>query len=343
MRSIWADARRNHRAEQDQPPDADLADQPVDRYRTGFSRWWSAGLAVAAGLTLAGAFPPVGFWPLAIAGPALLTAALWRKRPMMTLCPRTDLGRRVLLRVAVLAGQRRLVRLGGAGRARDADLRGHGARAAAAHAAARLAARRGGLVGGAGSGARPVPVGRVPVGTAGDEPGVGADGGLGHDRRPARAHLPARPVRSLPGLPGHHDPIDWAKSSLPRAAPHRRLGDPVPALVARRAAGAARQPDAGLGAEPGAERGRGHHPGQRAALAQPARPAPRHHGDRQPRRRDRSARRRRQGRSPARTRHRDLAGELHRHRPEPVAADLRHDLAGRRRDRPPGPRRRRAL
>jgi len=36
------------------------------------------------GLALAGAFPPVGVWPLAIAGPALLTAALWRKRPLMT-------------------------------------------------------------------------------------------------------------------------------------------------------------------------------------------------------------------------------------------------------------------
>ncbi|HEY3902440.1 MAG TPA: apolipoprotein N-acyltransferase [Streptosporangiaceae bacterium] len=115
MRSIWADARRNHRAEQGQPPEpgqasaaessaateapaealttavvedraprADVADQPGDRYQTGFSRWWSAGLAVAAGLTLAGAFPPVGIWPLAIAGPALLTAALWRKRPLMS-------------------------------------------------------------------------------------------------------------------------------------------------------------------------------------------------------------------------------------------------------------------
>ncbi len=37
-------------------------------------------LAVAAGLALAGAFPPVGVWPLAILGPALLTLAVWGKR-----------------------------------------------------------------------------------------------------------------------------------------------------------------------------------------------------------------------------------------------------------------------
>ncbi|MEP7025984.1 MAG: apolipoprotein N-acyltransferase, partial [Actinomycetota bacterium] len=40
-----------------------------------------AALALAAvgGLALAGAFPPAGFWPLAAAGPALLTIALWRR------------------------------------------------------------------------------------------------------------------------------------------------------------------------------------------------------------------------------------------------------------------------
>jgi apolipoprotein N-acyltransferase len=40
------------------------------------------GLAIAAGLVLAGAFPPVGFWPLAIIGPALLTLAVWGKRTL---------------------------------------------------------------------------------------------------------------------------------------------------------------------------------------------------------------------------------------------------------------------
>lgn len=37
---------------------------------------WSLALAMAGGLALAAAFPPVGIWPLAIAGPALLTVAL---------------------------------------------------------------------------------------------------------------------------------------------------------------------------------------------------------------------------------------------------------------------------
>jgi apolipoprotein N-acyltransferase len=37
-------------------------------------------LALAGGLLLAGAFPPVGIWPLAALGPALLTIALWGQR-----------------------------------------------------------------------------------------------------------------------------------------------------------------------------------------------------------------------------------------------------------------------
>src|SRR5215469_18628029 len=36
--------------------------------------------AVAGGLALAAAFPPVGIWPLAAAGPALLIVALWQQR-----------------------------------------------------------------------------------------------------------------------------------------------------------------------------------------------------------------------------------------------------------------------
>ena len=36
-------------------------------------------LAVAGGLALAAAFPPVGAWPFAAAGPALLAVALWRR------------------------------------------------------------------------------------------------------------------------------------------------------------------------------------------------------------------------------------------------------------------------
>jgi apolipoprotein N-acyltransferase len=36
-------------------------------------------VAIAGGLALAGAFPPVGFWPLAAVGPALLVVALWNR------------------------------------------------------------------------------------------------------------------------------------------------------------------------------------------------------------------------------------------------------------------------
>jgi apolipoprotein N-acyltransferase len=50
----------------------------------GLPRWWSLLAAVAAGLALAGAFPPFGFWPLASAGPGLLILALWGKRRLAT-------------------------------------------------------------------------------------------------------------------------------------------------------------------------------------------------------------------------------------------------------------------
>lgn len=50
----------------------------------GLGGWWSLLAALAAGLALAGAFPPAGFWPLAIAGPALLMLAVWGKRLLAT-------------------------------------------------------------------------------------------------------------------------------------------------------------------------------------------------------------------------------------------------------------------
>ncbi|HEX5189935.1 MAG TPA: apolipoprotein N-acyltransferase, partial [Streptosporangiaceae bacterium] len=50
----------------------------------GLNPWWSLAAAVAAGLALAGAFPPFGFWPLAAAGPALLVLAIWGKRRLAT-------------------------------------------------------------------------------------------------------------------------------------------------------------------------------------------------------------------------------------------------------------------
>ena len=40
---------------------------------------WALAAALAGGLALAAAFPPVGIWPLAPAGPALLAVALWRR------------------------------------------------------------------------------------------------------------------------------------------------------------------------------------------------------------------------------------------------------------------------
>ncbi len=50
----------------------------------GLNKWWSLAASFAAGLMLAGAFPPFGFWPLAIAGPATLFVAVWGKRSLMT-------------------------------------------------------------------------------------------------------------------------------------------------------------------------------------------------------------------------------------------------------------------
>jgi apolipoprotein N-acyltransferase len=42
---------------------------------------WALLAALAGGLALAAAFPPVGIWPLAPAGPALLVLAVWRRGP----------------------------------------------------------------------------------------------------------------------------------------------------------------------------------------------------------------------------------------------------------------------
>ena len=50
----------------------------------GLTGRWSFLAAFAAGLALACAFPPVGFWPLAAVGPALLVLAVWGRRPLVT-------------------------------------------------------------------------------------------------------------------------------------------------------------------------------------------------------------------------------------------------------------------
>ena len=81
MRGIWADARRT--TEEPTQAVARAAAGPGGQARWGgLGRWWSLGVAIAAGLALAGAFPPVGVWPLAVAGPALLTLAVWGKRTL---------------------------------------------------------------------------------------------------------------------------------------------------------------------------------------------------------------------------------------------------------------------
>jgi apolipoprotein N-acyltransferase len=40
---------------------------------------WALAVALTGGLALTAAFPPIGIWPLAPAGPALLVVALWRR------------------------------------------------------------------------------------------------------------------------------------------------------------------------------------------------------------------------------------------------------------------------
>ena len=54
---------------------------PVPRVPTdgGLPLAWALPAALAGGLALAAAFPPVGAWPLAPLGPALLVVALWRR------------------------------------------------------------------------------------------------------------------------------------------------------------------------------------------------------------------------------------------------------------------------
>src|SRR5215470_13219406 len=46
---------------------------------TGLRLPWALAVALAGGLALTAAFPPIGIWPLAPAGPALLAVALWRR------------------------------------------------------------------------------------------------------------------------------------------------------------------------------------------------------------------------------------------------------------------------
>ena len=56
------------------------AAEPVSsRARPALALPWALLIALAGGLVLTAAFPPVGAWPLAPLGPALLVVALWRR------------------------------------------------------------------------------------------------------------------------------------------------------------------------------------------------------------------------------------------------------------------------
>ncbi len=151
--------------------------------RDGLRTWQALLAAVAGGLGLAAAFPPVGIWPLAVVGPALLAVALWRRSlrgsflvglvfglaffvPLLSWVVNVAwyawaglAGADTVLFAVLALGQRLLLRL------------------------RRLAARRGRVVGGGRVAARPVAVRRLPVGAAGHEPGGRADRALGRGRR----------------------------------------------------------------------------------------------------------------------------------------------------------------
>jgi len=49
---------------------------------SGLRGRWAVVAAAAAGLAMAAAFPPVGIWPAAMLGPALLVLAVWGKKPL---------------------------------------------------------------------------------------------------------------------------------------------------------------------------------------------------------------------------------------------------------------------
>jgi len=71
----------------DAPGDAGTGSRVLARSggpRQAVRRAWPAGAAVAGGLLLSLAFPPVGWWPLAPAAVALITVAIWQpaRRPL---------------------------------------------------------------------------------------------------------------------------------------------------------------------------------------------------------------------------------------------------------------------
>src|SRR5580704_10597548 len=112
---------------------------------------------------------------------------------------------------AVVADQRGLVRVGGAGRGRGADLRHRVPGPATAARAAVLACAGGGVVGGGRGAPGPVAV-RVPLGPAGHEPVGGAGRPLGGRRRGTAADLPGR-ADQRDGGPLPVDPVGGAPTT----------------------------------------------------------------------------------------------------------------------------------
>ena len=65
---------------------AGLAPSSAARATAPLRTRWALVTAIAGGLLLAAAFPPVGVWPLAAAGPALLAVALAGRSLRASLC-----------------------------------------------------------------------------------------------------------------------------------------------------------------------------------------------------------------------------------------------------------------
>ena len=151
---------------------------PVGRGRPGSVRFLPAGRRVAAGGARAGA----------------TRARAGRAEPAGVVRVRAGVRPRAVRALAVLAGQRGLVRLVRAGRGADRHLRGARHRPAAAAPAALVADCGGRLVGGRRGGTGPVAL-CLSVGAAGHEPVARAGRALGRGGRGALAHLPARADR----------------------------------------------------------------------------------------------------------------------------------------------------
>ena len=199
----------------------------------GFGIGWALLISVAGGLALYAAFPPVGAWPLAVLGPGVARRRADRAEPAGVVRVRAGVRPRAVRALAVLAGQRGLVRVVRAGRGPGAHLRGARHRPAAAAPAALLAGRGGGLVGMRRGGAGPVAL-RLSLGPAGDEPVGRAGRALGRGGRRAAAQLPGRPDRRHARAGGallsrgERSPPDPPCSSGGTPAPRTPLGRGYP-------------------------------------------------------------------------------------------------------------------